>query len=273
MRSRVLHLITGLLGGGAEALLHDLVATDRDGPFEHIVVSMLDAGTFGPRIAACGVPLLTLDMRHGRPTLDGMKRFRRICNDLRPAVVQGWMYHANLLSLLAPRRRGIAVVWSLHAADINVADYRLLTRLVRRTGAVLSRCPDAIVVNSPVTQSDHERLGYRPRRWIMIPNGFDVSRFRPDPDARASIRQELRLSDSTPLIGLIARFDPMKDHATFLDAAKLAVDRHVRAHFVLAGQGTSPENSDLMSMIAQRGLEARVHVLGFRADIPRITAA
>ena len=64
-----------------------------------------------------------------------------------------------------------------------------------------------------------ERLRRYGRPVYVIPNGFEVKRYRPDREARVGVRRELRCDPDTPLIGLIARYDPMKDHATFLHAA------------------------------------------------------
>ncbi len=54
---------------------------------------------------------------------------------------------------------------------------------------------------------------------VVIPNGFDTSLFVPDSGARSSVREELGLDRDTPLVGLVARYHPQKDHATFIQAA------------------------------------------------------
>ncbi len=78
-------------------------------------------------------------------------------------------------------------------------------------------------------------MGYRPRRAEVIPNGIDVERFRPSGEARAQVRAELGLSASTLLIGLIARYDPAKDHANFLRAADILVKARRDIFFCFGG--------------------------------------
>jgi glycosyltransferase involved in cell wall biosynthesis len=72
---------------------------------------------------------------------------------------------------------------------------------------------------------------------------------------------------------LVARFDPLKDHRTFLRAAAMLRERWPDAHFVLVGQGVTESNEVLRETIAANGLRDRVHLLGERSDIPTLTAA
>jgi glycosyltransferase involved in cell wall biosynthesis len=130
-----------------------------------------------------------------------------------------------------------------------------------------------VVVNSATGQAFHTQIGYHPREWVLIPNGIDDQQFRPDAVARRSVRQELGLEPEALLIGLIARFDPMKDHTTFLQAARLLLDSHPQTHFLLCGAEVTPENLQLSCQIETGHLQERVHLLGLRRDITRITAA
>jgi len=141
-----------------------------------------------------------------------------------------------------------------------------LPRLLAR----LSASPDAVLVNSAAAQRAHEELGYHPKRWAMIPNGFDVARFQPDIAAGPRRRRDLGLPGDAFLIGLPARFDPMKDHATFLAAAALFAARCGVARFLLMGRGVARGNTALERMIAARGLGERVLLLGERADMAEL---
>jgi len=114
------------------------------------------------------------------------------------------------------------------------------------------------------------RLGYDPRRTLVIPNGFDCSAFRPDAEARASIRNELGLSDGVPLIGLVARVHPDKDHGNFLRAAEQLVSPGEPAHFLMVGRGTK---AYLAAQSAALKLTGRYHALDEGRDMPAIMNA
>jgi len=262
MPVRVLHVITGLGVGGAEGQLAALLLAG--GRFaEGAAVAALGAGgAWAPRLRAAGVPVAELGMARDRGRAAGVRRLADMLRLARPAVVQGWMYHANLAALaalaLAGRRRGTRLLWGLRCSAMDAACYPPALARVVRAGALLSRLPDAVVANADEGRRAHLALGYRPRRFAVVPNGVDAARFRPDPAARAAVRAELGLGDGAPLLAHVARVDPMKDHATFL----AALDRLPGVTALAAGAGTE-------------GLPARPGLLrlGVRDDVPRLLAA
>jgi glycosyltransferase involved in cell wall biosynthesis len=148
-----------------------------------------------------------------------------------------------------------------------------LTSAVIRMGARLSARPQRIVYVSRVGAEQHEKIGYRTDRRVVIPNGFDCELLRPDTEARISVRHELGLAQETPLVGLIARYHPMKDHTNFLNAARLLAEQDPTTQFLLAGPDVTFANKELSTKISTLGLQERVHLLGDRSDIPRVTAA
>jgi glycosyltransferase involved in cell wall biosynthesis len=87
------------------------------------------------------------------------------------------------------------------------------------------------------------------------------------------LRNELGLKPDVLLIGLIARFDPMKDHGNFLQAASLLAAKVAGVHFILAGNGVEPSNLSFRNYLDRDELHGRVHLLGQRDDIASLTAA
>jgi glycosyltransferase involved in cell wall biosynthesis len=70
---------------------------------------------------------------------------------------------------------------------------------------------------------------------------------------------------------MIACLKPQKAPLTFIEiAARVAADRP-RTHFVLAGDGEL--RPAVEARIRETGLEGRVHLLGWRRDVPRLLAA
>jgi glycosyltransferase involved in cell wall biosynthesis len=263
----VLHLITDLDRGGAETMLARLVcATDR-ARFRSIVVSLTDRGTLGPEIAAAGVAVHALGMRRAIPPLIPFIRLLRLIRGERPRLLQTWLYDADFMGLLAawltPR---LPLLWNLRGSDFGVAEYGMRMPSVRRFLALFSRRPAVVLVNSRAGQRFHEAVGYRPRRWELVPNGFDTDVFRPDPAARLRQRRTLGVAPATLLVGMIARVDPMKDHPTFLAAAARVAATEADAAFLLAGRGTE-------SLPVPSALAGRCHALGERRDLPEILPA
>ncbi|MGH7032059.1 MAG: glycosyltransferase [Stellaceae bacterium] len=258
----IVHLITGLEIGGAERMLTQLATRiDRD-RFATVVVSMTGAGKMGPILAEAGIVVESLGMRRGVADPSGLAGLLKILRRERAQVLQTWLYHADLLGLAARRLRRIPyLVWGVHCTD------SVGSTLVRRALSWCSRAPDAVVVVSQAGQRFHQAIGYRPRRWVQIPNGFDTSELRPDDGARRRLRTALGIDGDAAAIALPARYHPMKDHANFLAAAAELAQRRPDALFVMVGTGIEPGNRELAAAIAAHGLTSCVRLLGERRDL------
>ena len=107
----------------------------------------------------------------------------------------------------------------------------------------------------------------------VIPNGYDTCRFRPDLESRSAIRSELGMECDAPIVTYAARFDPQKDHHTFLRAAAKVAATMPHVHFILCGSDVTPANEALTAWSRDLALDGRIHLLGPRRDIERIYAA
>jgi glycosyltransferase involved in cell wall biosynthesis len=274
MPAKILHLITDLNTGGAEISLYRLLAHLDRARFESQVVSLVRVGPVAEKIRGLGIPVRSLDLEAGRPTLAALFRLTGWLRGERPDLLQTWLYHADLLGLLAAKAAGVRrVAWNIRNSEMDLSRYRRLSGLVVRACARLSGWPQAVISNSEAGRDFHARFGYHPRRWAVIPNGIDLEAYRPDPQARLEIRRELGLEARAVLIGQVARYDPMKGQELFLRAAGKLVRAGADVHFAMVGQEVTPDNPALAEVIRQEGLEGRVRLLSRREDTPRIYAA
>jgi glycosyltransferase involved in cell wall biosynthesis len=274
-RLRVLHVINSFEHGGAEAMLCNvLLRTDRT-RFEPSVVALIDDLTVAGPVLRAGIPVATMGMRPGVPDPCGVARLARHIRRSRPDVVQCWMDHSNLIGGIAARLASPApLVWGIHHSDHVAGVTKRSTLFTVSACARLSRrLPARVVCCSEHGRRLYERSGFAADKLTVIPNGFDVERFRPDPAARAEVRSELGVAETTPLIGLVARYDPLKDHASFLAAAAILARTRPDVHFVLCGTRVDRANAALATRADSLGIAARCHLLGVRRDVPRIFAA
>jgi glycosyltransferase involved in cell wall biosynthesis len=272
---RVLHVITGLDTGGAERSLVRLLAAAPELRDNATVVSLLGDGALVPDIRSLGVPLQSLNLRRGEITVGAIRTLRQLLRGSRPDVVLGWMYHGNIAaSLTALGLRGAPpVLWGIRNALHGLDRERRSTRLVIRGGALLGWQPRCILYNSQRSRSQHERIGYPQARGMVIPNGFDTLRFRPDAVARLGIRRELGIKDDTPLLGVVARFDPLKDFSMLMAAAGQLAQSAPSARWVLAGPGVDRSNPAFAALLADETVKSRIYALGDRSDVERVMAA
>ncbi|NQV43934.1 MAG: glycosyltransferase [Rhodospirillales bacterium] len=274
---KIVHVINGLDIGGAETMLLRLLSQCDRQNYDFEVVSLTDLGAITDGLRALGVPVRALGLRRGAAIPDPRAVFRLAgwLRQSRPDLVQTWMYHANLVGGLAAKLAGgPPVIWGIRQTNVDLASVRLRTSLIAKGAALLSKIlPAYILYNSHVSRRAHAALGYADDRAGVIANGFDLEIFKPDTAARGAVRQELGLDEGTPLIGLIARYDPQKDHATFIAAAGMVHRQHPEAHFLLAGLDADTKNSILATAIAEAGITSHCHLLGHRHDMPALMAS
>jgi glycosyltransferase involved in cell wall biosynthesis len=271
---RILHIVTDLKTGGAEITLLKLLSAMDRAVFEQQVISLGGVGTVGVQIEALGVKVHALNLNQPRNFLRAIFRLWHLVRGFRPDLIQGWMYHGNLVAYIA----GVlcnckTVLWNVRQTLAGLHEEKWLTAWCIRIGAWLSQTPAGIIYNSRVASVQHAALGYCAKKTILISNGFDIKLFCPDRAAKVNVRKELGLAESAMLVGLVARYHPMKDHDVFLVAASYLATRFQRIHFVLVGRDVTLENTVLASRLTELKLTKRVHLLGERVDTPRITAA
>ena len=261
---RIVHVISDLDTGGAEMMLAKLVGAMDRARFSSTVISLTDRGQLGEQIESSGVAVHALGMKRGRPDIFALPRLIRLFRMLKPTIVQSWLYHADLLSTMAVKFLGLPIlVWNVRCSDMDLKRYSPLTRWVQRVLAQWSATPAAVIVNSEAGKQLHEQVGYRPRRWDVIPNGFNTKRFHPDSSVRLSLWKEWQMPEDAVIVALVARVDPMKDHAAFLEAAQQVAKVRGNVHFFLVGKDTET----LAPAVAAKGLTDRVRILGYRSAI------
>ncbi len=273
---RVLHIITSLSTGGAEVMLQKLVgALDRTA-YSCSVVSLTTLAPIGTELQAEGFQVSAAGGRGGILLPAQFRTVLRAYRQAQPDIVHSWMYHANVtaqvLSQWPLRHPKPGLILSIRGALHASGEQKLALRMVRKIDARLSHRAQAIVFNSRRSADQHAALGYDRDKTTVIPNCFDTVRFQPSGEERARVRQQLGCQDRV-LVGLVARFDRMKGHREFLQAARLVANADPRCRFLLAGRGCDNRNATLMSWVRELGLTDLLYLLGERRDMAAIDNA
>jgi glycosyltransferase involved in cell wall biosynthesis len=267
-------LITSLDTGGAERSLVNLVTAMNRDEFENEVITLLKPGPMAQTLAKAGIPVTSMEIGRYRPNPAALLTLIRHLRAKKPAILQTWLYHADFFgSVAALFAKPDHLVWNVRSSEIDRPGIRRSTRYLARLLAALSRRPDAIIVNSHDGQRYHERIGYHPKQWVNIANGVDLARFHPRRDERATLRTRLGVPTDAAVIGLVARYHPMKDIDTFLRAASRFRREHGNAKFVLCGDRLGPDNSKLAKLVRDLDLDRNIVLLGPRSDIELIYPA
>lgn len=269
----VVHIITGLNDGGAEGVLFRLCMADKSNT--HIVISMRDEGKYGYMLRQSEIDVFCLNMPRGRLTFSGVRLLYQLLREINPDVVQTWMYHADLIGGLLARTAHVKrVFWGVRHSDLEHSQSGKSTIIVAKLCAMLSSwIPTRIVSCSNRGIETHKTLGYNKEKFTFIPNGYNLEQFFPSHVSGNMIREGLGVSNDTPLLGMVARYNSQKDHNNLLLAlGKLKLNK-VNFSCALIGDKMISANTELMSIINSCGLNRNIMLLGQRNDIPNIMNA
>jgi glycosyltransferase involved in cell wall biosynthesis len=274
----VAHFIAAPAGGGAEAMLRNLVAA-MDRRIWRTSVIVMDGRPWPAEmneLRAAGAAVYDLESLAflRRETL---RKLVGLLRRLSPDVLQTWMHHADFVGGFCARAAGLRrTVWGIHCREIhtNPGDTELKKLLFRSLLGVASRwVPSRVISCSAAAMEDHLPIGYPEARMRWVPNGIETSRFVPDPEARAAARHEWRVPAEAPLVGYVGRFHEMKDLATWLRAAAILQMRQPETHFWLCGGLEHELEDSARAALSLVPLRQQVHFSSFRSDPQRVYPA
>jgi glycosyltransferase involved in cell wall biosynthesis len=248
---RVLHIITDLDSGGAEMQLCGLCALLKSAGYDQKVVVLKAEGLLSPRIRALGIDCIHLNLRAGRFDLGGVRALRPIMQEYRPAVIHAWMYHACVYAALAGAS-GRPLLLSVHHSSLSFANDSVSTLMAAFACGVLSyRRNVHLAYCAESARRSHEGRGYCRERGVFIPNGYASSHFQRNGQSGEAMRARLGIPAGAFVLGLVARFNPIKDHTVFLKAFSLVRERHPEAVAILAGNDIDSSNVGLLRLISR----------------------
>ena len=275
MPKRVVHIIIGLNVGGAELMLKRLVLhSQKTGQFEHSVISLTYLGVIGPDLQDQGIEVYSLGMKSIASVPKVFLRLKKLLKELKPDVVQTWMYHADFLGGLAAKSVGIDnIIWGLRTTDVSQGASKQTVHLSKLCAKLSYYIPDSIVCAAHVSKDYHIGIGYDESKMMVIPNGFDLEALSSTEEDGLDIRRQFDLSPDDILIGSVGRFNPVKNQKLFVEVASTLIKDFPDLKFMLVGRDNDSENKELMSWVKQHNLVDNFRLLGQRNDVPKCLKA
>lgn len=264
---RIVLLVRSIGCGGAERQLMLLAMRLA----RHHQVSILtfydDNGFFETTTQDSSVRVISLGKRTRWDIARTVARFARKIDDLKPDVVYAFMNTASIVSLFARFTRAKPrIVWGIRSSNMDLVRYGFLLRALRRIECALSGFADLAISNSEAGRLQAIEDGYR-AKITVVPNGIDTKAFVFSDAAGRKLRQQWGIPEAVPLIGMVARHDPMKGYETFLDAAALYLSLNPDAYFLLVGDGDSAYTERLKLKAKSLQLGKRVVWAGRTSDV------
>lgn len=272
--ARLLYLVPTLAAGGTEQQVAQLIQGLDRSKFEPLLVTIYSPELVPAEIQLPDCRRASLAKPLGKlGNLVALGRLRRLMQRERPDIAQSFLRPADLY---------------LRVAGLLVGHPRVVTSLRTRidgfwspgwqwTERALWRASSVIVSNSHgAAEEAHRTLGIPARRLRVIPNGVDLERFRPEGSA-AEARTALGLDRWGFLVGMVARYSPVKDHETLLRALRLlheSGDWPAAAGVLLVGGTTYQETRERVeAQVREWGLQNACEARGVTSNIVQVYQA
>jgi len=264
-KPRVAHVLHSMTVAGAETLAALMIRRMHD-EFDFAVLLLDEIGPLGEEIRASGIPVEVLERRPGA-NLDLVPRAARVLRGWRADLVHTHQYTPWFYGALA-------AIWGLKRPRIlftehgrHYPDFPRPKRIVFNQG-LLSFTDGMAAVSGFVRECLAKNEGLPRRRIRVLYNGVDEARFAPANGDRAALRKSQNLAEDDFVVGIPARFAPVKDHATLLRAFARVRGELPRAKLAMAGDG--PLRGEAEKLAGELGILPACRFLGVRRDIPEL---
>lgn len=267
-KMNIIHVIGGGEFGGAEQHIIELLDIIKTKETEPKVICFYNEA-FARELKKRGIPVFVLD-HFGKVDVRTIKQLRTIFKSEHPAIIHTHGVRANFLCRLATHNLGIPVLTTIHSVlryDYpNPLHYFLASRMeffTRRWNQhyiAISKSIKQILLNE----------GIKADQISLIHHGINMDAFHIQ-EEQSQIRKSLGLPENAFVVGSVSRLVPIKGLADLIEALAIISDKIPNLHWLAVGDG--PEKEALQQLARTKGIEDRVHFIGFRKDVPRCLKA
>jgi glycosyltransferase involved in cell wall biosynthesis len=267
-RVSVLFALTSPVRGGVEEVVLALARRLDQGEFRLALAApapLLDA--FAGDLSGVAIDTQAVEAESWRRR-DEIGKLSGFIARVRPDIVNAHLFRSTAVAAPLARWHGARVVETYHGREgwrrgviggKFLAD-RLLSRLVDRVIAVSEAARAFLIAGK----------GYDARKIVVVPNGRDLSVFRPGVGGQ-SVRKELGIDRAMPLVGVVGRLEEQKGHVYLLDAWPSVHAEFPDARLLLVGEGSL--RGALEERARRLGIASSVMFAGFRPDVPQVLDA
>lgn len=267
----MVHIITGLGSGGAENMLYKLLKYSDRNQYYHEVISLMDAGIYGNKIENLGIMVHCLNLNK-KNIIRSLIKSKNICKNC--DLVDTWLYHADIFGFIVAKillRKKL--IWNIRHSNLDKDANKPRTLRIVKLNSILSKHVDCITYNSNKALENHLEVGYTDKNSVVIPNGFELDKFKFDLEDRIKTREELGLSEEDKVIITVGRWNIQKDYYTLLKALNELKKQNLKFKMIMVGTDLDSSNEELLDLINKYGLEEYMILLGRRNDIPSLLSA
>ena len=264
---KLLFIVPDLRVGGAERHVVTLLPRLDPERFASSVVCIGKEGELFADLLAARIDARALHLEGKRYAARALRELISIIRRERPDVVVVRSYNAETLGRIAARVAGVehTIMW-VH----NIGDPKPRSAVRTTVDRALTRWTSAYFgVAEAQRRYLVDELGYPDDKIRIIHNGVDPALF--DVNTDRGVLAEFGWAEDDPVVGILAELSPIKDHGTFLQAARIVIDEMPRARFLIIGDGAC--RAQLETSCAEMRITSNVHFTGVRHDVARLLRA
>ncbi|MBK5975631.1 glycosyltransferase [Acinetobacter baumannii] len=258
---RILYVITGLGGGGAEKVVCDLA--DEMCSRGHTVKIAYLKGEIVVYPKNKKIELVYLGLESVLHALSFFKNYRDLLISFTPDVVHSHMVHANIFTRISRKFYPIPKLICTAHSNNEGGRFRMLAYKYTH------KLADVTTNVSKNASHSFEKLGAVPIGEITtVYNGIDLKKFEKF-NSNISLKEELSIDVQTPIFLAVGRFHDAKDYPnlirSFLYLKSNNIFKEKNPKLLIAGDGEG--RLEIEQLIQDLELETDIILLGRRDDI------
>ncbi len=264
---KILYVITGLGGGGAEKVVAGLA--DEMSKLGHQVKIAYLKGQVIVYPENSEIELINLGLESVKNSKVAYKNYKQLLKEFKPNVVHAHMVHANIFARISRIFCPIPkLVCTAHSNNEGGKGRMLAYRLTHHLSDLTTNV-------SLSASKNFEALGAVPKHGITtVYNGINLARFHKSERSDREMRVSLGLSDNDLMFLAVGRLHEAKDYPNLFHAIEILLkqdNKHKNIHLFVVGDGDlKPE---LEKLLLDKKMNNQVHLLGRRNDIPQLMSA
>lgn len=264
-KRKIIHIISGLGNGGAEACLFRLIIANPD--FTHIVISITDKGFYGDILSENNIKVIALNLRSYVFVISILFKIKNIIVNEKPDVIHSWMYSANLIAGFIGNFLKIKnIIWSVHGS-VHLPSTKLSTFIIILMCSILSWIiPNYIVFVSNYSIKKHLKFGFCKNKIILITNGFTVKNQVDIYNNRMFLERKFSIPKNFKIFAMISRYHPVKDFKTLLLSLKEVKENFKNFKCLLIGYNIY-QNKELEFLVSAYQLNSNVILVDEIMDV------
>jgi glycosyltransferase involved in cell wall biosynthesis len=255
----VMHLTYDMRIGGTEMVIKNIIEGADKALFAMSIFCIEQPiGPWGIDLQKSGVPI---DAKERKPGFDTSLIFdiRKHLKQHKIDVMHCHQYSPWVYGVLAALGTKTKVIFTEHGRfypDSSSWKRKIIN-------PILSYFTDAITCISAATKQALVQYEFLNANKIeVIHNGIDA--IKQIDNAQTNVYSQYNIPTGHFIVGTIARMDPIKNHSLMIRAIKECINKNMKVHFVLVGDGEM--RSAIKSEISQLALQKCITLTGYQKD-------